>query len=523
MRLSILFVLSIFFFPTIQADINWLAPQDLLFSDDVQGADVAIDSSGQIIVVGKVSASSNYIIEARNYTPSVGIWTAFTPISPPGDIPFDPVIEMNQSGRALALWAQYDSSASKYRIYASYFDGTNWQNGPDPISQPLNSPTIPKLGFDTDGNAVAIWESIHSGGKSIESATFSGNDQTWTDPVYISTLSAVISHSQIGVDGNGNAFAVWEFDTSPSRIAYSYYSSITKFWSAPQELSGILSSRSDPDLDLNANGEGLISWVTEVSSGQFIFQLVDLELQKLNYSIPLGFAFFIGKDKFAQEIQVAPSGNAVLIWQQPEAGAKNHINAVNYNVNTGVISSPIMLTDNNKTFDAFLNLEGDSAGNAVGVWRRADTLFDVEAIFYDEKTKSWLTPVVISTTTSNAIPVDVRLAMSPSGKAAVTWLEDNVVQFVSGQVISAPNHLKGKRVANRFAFQTEYCHVLRWDPDPSADRFKIYKNGILIAVLPSSQSIFKDHNCAKNASDTYAIVAESRSGIQSPASIIRFH
>lgn len=93
-------------------------------------------------------------------------------------------------------------------------------------------------------------------------------------------------------------------------------------------------------------------------------------------------------------------------------------------------------------------------------------------------------------------------------------------------VIFPPTNLKGFQVKNKFATQTDYVNVLRWNLPTQGDpvvKYLIYRDAQLkdpIAVIPANAPReFRDHN-RKNKPYTYYIVAVNQTGHQSVAANI---
>ena len=81
-------------------------------------------------------------------------------------------INVNDNGKAMAVWSIDDGAASK--IQAAYFDGTSWGTAVD-ISSFGEKTMLPWVHLNNANKAVAVWQSASVGGPTssadIKSAT----------------------------------------------------------------------------------------------------------------------------------------------------------------------------------------------------------------------------------------------------------------------------------------------------------------------------------------------------------------
>lgn len=106
--------------------------------------------------------------------------------------------------------------------------------------------------------------------------------------------------------------------------------------------------------------------------------------------------------------------------------------------------------------------------------------------------------------------------------AGVVIDQTALVNFVQPPL--PPSGFAGKKNRNKFATQTEYFNILKWDPssDPTIVSYEIYQDDVLIAVIPvSGPYVFKINNVNKNKYYVYTIFAVNGEGLRSlPVTII---
>jgi len=118
-------------------------------------------------------------------------------------------------------------------------------------------------------------------------------------------------------------------------------------------------------------------------------------------------------------------------------------------------------------------------------------------------------------------PSNVKASMVQTGTQVI-------IQFTANQICpicpicppvvvppSPPTNLKGVRIKDQFALQTDLINRLTWTPSPSAGvvGYQITRNGQLIATVPSST--YEDHDRKKKEVDVYTVKAVSINGLVS--------
>jgi hypothetical protein len=151
------------------------------------GPSVAIDAHGNGLVVWagqgpEEGGAGNSLIWASRFVPSTG-WSGPENISPV--IPFvpydggtfmyeqvaDPIVAVDRAGSALALWR------IGLGVYANRFTAGAWQ-GPvtlTPNTDATSAGGQPSLAFDSQGNAMSVWQ----GPKTMQSAWFDAKAGAW--------------------------------------------------------------------------------------------------------------------------------------------------------------------------------------------------------------------------------------------------------------------------------------------------------------------------------------------------------
>ena len=92
---------------------NWSYPVDLsLAGQDASDPQVAIDASGNIIVIWKRSDGSNFIIESSQSVMGGTSWSTPVELSSPGQDAMTPQLALSSSGNAVVVWQRSDGANS---------------------------------------------------------------------------------------------------------------------------------------------------------------------------------------------------------------------------------------------------------------------------------------------------------------------------------------------------------------------------------------------------------------------------
>ena len=161
---------------------------------DASTPQIAVDGSGNAIAVWKQNS-----IYANRYVAGTG-WG--TEVEVGSGTAHNPQISVNESGSAIAVWSESS------HIYANhYVVGTGWGTALQ-IDSGAGGAFTPQIGVDGSGNAFAVWKQNDGTDNSIYASRFV-TSTGWGLAAPIESGTGGASTPQIGVDGNGNAIAVW--------------------------------------------------------------------------------------------------------------------------------------------------------------------------------------------------------------------------------------------------------------------------------------------------------------------------
>lgn len=393
-------------------------------------------------------------------------WTKNTLISPPRDIVNENLWVSSNSLGFLTTWVSIsnDHGADAYTRFSPTM-GNTWSR-PNNLSDstrviPFSATTANQTGF------LTVW--CDSGSETAK-AIFSSNGFDWGNIANLSNTENVLS--PFLVSGSANGFmAVWqEYDEVEDKmIAYISHSQDGTSWNGPTEVSQITNLDGNNIISIASSDEGyLLVWIDESNTSYSIF-----------------------------------SANNGTTWSSPSQISTD---------NTSNCSAP------------FVSITNSSAG-FIASWRSSEG--EALASLSRDNGATWETPVLLNhlgNRVTQHVPYTTVSVSSVGEGCLFTWLDTNQNAICCYAILSENaqpiTNLYGKHLLNKFLNCEEYVNTLSWTPSPwsLAKTTLIFRNDILIATLPASQTSYQDHN--QNKPVTYTLITIDESGNQSaPISI----
>ena len=212
---------------------------------DGQNASLSMASNGKAIVafelVGNTSTGTLPNILASIYTPAAG-WSAATSVALPSSLAADnplsyPVAAINNTGDAIVAWSQASASTGRSDLWANtYKTSSGWNaaqiiESDTPFSSVVDEVSAPDVAIRADGSAFAVWQQTVSSlvyriyaNKYDPAAGWGTASRLENGTTGASGSGSELAH--IGLDGSGNALAVWDcFDAASNgrRIFAAFY------------------------------------------------------------------------------------------------------------------------------------------------------------------------------------------------------------------------------------------------------------------------------------------------------------
>ncbi|HEX4114923.1 MAG TPA: PKD domain-containing protein [Solirubrobacteraceae bacterium] len=197
---------------TWQAPVN-VAPSGLDAGGHPGGPELAVNGEGNAVIAwsGASGNGANHIIQAATLVKG-GAWQAPVELSSPAMNAAAPHVALDPEGNATAVWSGAEGSNNTVIQSATMPVGGAWQ-APVEISETgekANNLLEPQIAIDPQGDAIAVWEDVVGGNQIIQSSVKSREETSWQTPIVLSGTDANAVYPKVGLDSRGNAVAVWE-------------------------------------------------------------------------------------------------------------------------------------------------------------------------------------------------------------------------------------------------------------------------------------------------------------------------
>jgi PKD domain len=363
----------------------------------------------------------------------------------------NPSIALDARGDALSAWERTDKETGNRVVeVASRPAGQPAWGAPLTISSGTLEGTLPQVALDSAGDGFAAWLSKEGTEYSILVSTRTGLSGAWTKPLTLQTIgTAVIDDAQprIAADAKGDAIVLWEqakgvesFVESSSRPAGA------TSWGPPQLAAEGGETMHNPEVGLDGAGNATAVWeergadvridASSRPAGGSWAPRVALSAEGANANVP--------------RLAVAADGQAIAIWErfdeeevEGEAKMAEIIEAATRTSAAGTFSSPARVTKIQPTRGEVAGQHAalDEHGNAVVTWSETNATHEdlIEASAGKIATDTWGKAAVLSAPGGN-FEEEPQIAVSPGGEAVAVWErndgKNNIVEAAAGSAAS---------------------------------------------------------------------------------------
>lgn len=268
----------------------------------------------------------------------------------------------------------------------------------------------------------------------------------------LSPVGSGATSSALSVDSSGGAVVLWQQPDSigTSRIYAARLSS--GVWVEPASRSDAISDSgydaTSPSVDMGPDGVAVAAWLQTGASG----------LKRVYASVLSGGLWGVpaainpdGADASNVTVAMDASGNAVVAWQQDDAGGTSRLYASTRSV-AGTWTHPSGITDSisSSASNASNPHAAAAGGKAIVVWQQEDAAADMQIFKAEHTSGAWSLPAGLSDNLSPSgydatLP---RVAMASAQSAVIAWLQrdssllDRVYSaHLSGTTWSVPSGL----------------------------------------------------------------------------------
>jgi len=288
---------------------------------------------------------------------------------------------------------------------------------------------------------------------------------TWLSPVGLSAAGQNAGYSQVAVDANGDAVAVWRRSNGTNELIEAASRQAEGTWQAPVQLSATGQNAYGPQVAIDAQGDAVAVWGR--SNGALTIIQASSKPAGGAWETPVDLSV-PGEEAIDPQVAVDPQGEAVAVWER--SNGENEIVQAASRPAGGAWQTPVDLSVTGEN-GVFPQVAVDPQGEAVAVWERSN---GTTSRFIEAASRppggTWQVPVHISAAGEKAYGPQV--ALDAQGDAVAVWQRYNGTDYVvqaaggaAGGAWEAPVDLSAageETVAQQVAIDTKGDAVAVW-------------------------------------------------------------
>ena len=278
---------------------------------------------------------------------------------------------------------------------------------------------------DADGNATAVWTQNNGSMGVIQASTkpYGSSWQTTPDTLSPTYWNAYIP--QVAVDPMGNTTAVWNQSTGSGPGAI--YASTKPYggvWqTTPDTISqSVLGTNVDsPQISVDSMGNATAVW-TQSDGSNWVIQ-ASTKLYGSSWQTTPNSLSITYWDAYIPQVAVDPMGNTTAVWRQSTGSGPRSIYASTKSYGGAWQTTPDTLNYGEDSADV-PQIAADSIGNAIAVWQQLNGSNQVIQTSIKPYGGTWqATPNTLSQTDQDAnLP---QIAAGPAWTATAVWTQSN--------------------------------------------------------------------------------------------------
>lgn len=287
---------------------TWQSPVDVSSAPDLEDPEVAVDSQGDATAVWDIDNGTNTVQAAVR--PAGGAWQAPVDLSPTATDAVDPRVAFDQYGNATAVWELREGTSFVVQA-ATRPTGGPWQ-APVELTTPGQDAEDPHLAVDPAGDAIAAWDWSDGTHFIVRADVRPAATGRWQSPVDLSAAANSSYVSQVAIDPQGDAIAVW-VTGSTYAIVQAAVRPAGQTWQTPTDLSADNESADDPHVAFDAHGNAVAVWTR--SNGMSDIAQAASRPAGGAWQTPVDLSA-TGADALHPQVAVDPQGNATAVWSR---------------------------------------------------------------------------------------------------------------------------------------------------------------------------------------------------------------
>jgi hypothetical protein len=403
---------------------------DVALSFDVSGSEITLSPENILLPLTEYTLTVTTDVQGsdggrlldpvtRTFKTRDASWKTDNPIDDAAGTANDAQITFDNDGNALAVW--YQASATGTDLWSNYYTaGVGWGTAGlvehNDVDLYAGSP---RVGFDADGNALAVWTQTNGAtGGSIWSSRFVPGSG-WDTPVLVETEPGdVAGFVELAMHESGDAVAVWrQFDgTGTSADIWANRHTAGSGWGSAEIIDDADETVNRPQVVINPDGAGLAVWEQRPATTGAVWGRHYTTADGWDdMPVPIS----VGNLPLNPRPAIDADGNALVVYDQ-ENGFDRSIYASHYTVAGGWETQRRVEPGQggHEPQVAF-----DAHGNALAIWKQPENAGGTVVIdaYVSRYTPGggWETPRSIS----SGEVFHPKIAFDASGHALAVWYE----------------------------------------------------------------------------------------------------
>jgi len=332
-------------------------------------------------------------------------------------------IAASRTGEVFAVWTEFSTTAGTLNVNR-FAPGTGWGSAQTLQTVSLSTGSLVSLAIaaDANGGAIALWDNASSGRQDLFASRFQAATG-WSAPVAIEPFAAFDFSPSVGIDGAGNAIAVWEHadTTFTSTTIWANRFVPSSGWGTPQQIGGSSTTFAEtPDVAVTPGGDAIVVWDESNSVSD------DIWSNRFVAATGWGTAQLIEADAgtaLAAQVAADAAGNAIAVWDQSDGTLFNIV--TNRFVPASGWGTPQIL-DTDTTGSVGGPAVGiDAGGNGIALWvqQEASGTNSINRVVADRfaTTSGWAAPQTVALGVVSQQIFSPALAVDGNGNALATW------------------------------------------------------------------------------------------------------
>lgn len=227
------------------------------------------------------------------------------------------------NGNVLAAWAYHSPPPLPgYTIaYSRYRPGSGWSEPKNVVQDPIATfnQNLLRIACNANGDAAIVWSTLDGTRTEVLASRYTIADDAWGPAQNLEDSAETLAgHPGVAIDAQGNLAVVWHQKRGTQiGLGSNRYSVATGRWGTAQLIDTTAGEIFNPSVQFDRDGNRVAVWeYTATPGGRFTLHAAHAASSSDAWSEPRTFVADGSDEAFDPQIVIAPSSEALVIWQQ---------------------------------------------------------------------------------------------------------------------------------------------------------------------------------------------------------------